>query len=263
MTLTGHTAQLFALSGRVAIVTGGTRGIGLAIVRALAEAGAHVVLSSEDAQDCDRVAAELGAQGLRVSAHPCDLGQPHDPERLVAAALAAQGRIDMLVCNGGIEGPVGPIAQASPEAIERVLQINLKSAIALTSAACPHMAAQGGGSIVLIASIAALRGNKAIGVYAMSKAALAQLARNLAVEWGPAGIRANTIAPGLTHTGFAQALIDDAAFMQRRMAMTPLRRPGRPEEIAATALFLLSDGGGFITGQTIVADGGTLITDGS
>lgn len=263
MGLRGRTADLFDLTGRVAIVTGATRGIGAAIARALAEAGATVVVSSEDAAACTDAAAALTDDGLSALPIGCDLADAAQIRALVATTSERHGRIDMLVCNGGIEGPVGPIGEASETAIDRTIAINLKSAATLTTAAIPHMAERGGGAVVLISSIAGLRGNRAIGVYALTKAALAQLARNLAVEWGGRGVRVNAISPGLIHTAFSEALIADEAFMARRMAMTPLRRPGLPEEIAAAALFLLADGGAFVTGQNIVVDGGTLISDGS
>lgn len=263
MSLTGATAALFDLDGKVAIVTGATRGIGLAIARALGEAGATVVISSENGTDCDEVAATLKAQGVRALAIPCDVSAPLAVKALVADAAATCGRLDILVCNAGIEGPVGPIADASAEAIDAVLAINLKSAIGLTNAALPHIAAQGGGAVILIASIAALRGNKAIGVYALTKAALAQLARNLAVEWGPSGVRVNAVAPGLIETDFSRGIMSNTVYLERRLGLTPLRRTGRPEEIGAAALFLAGAGGAFVTGQTLVVDGGTVISDGN
>lgn len=255
--------RLFDLSGRVAVVTGSTRGIGRAIAAALLDAGATVVISSEDGADCERVAQEFDPGVARAVAIPCDLADPTSPQKLIADAVARCGRLDILVCNGGVEGPVGPLSEAADEAVGRVLDINLRSAIRLCAAASPHLIGSGAGSIVFISSIAGLRGNAAIGAYGVSKAALAQLARNLAVELGPKGVRANAVSPGLIHTGFAEKLIRDQAFMARRMALTPLRRPGWPEEIAATVLLLASPGGGFITGQNIVVDGGTLITDGN
>ena len=143
------------------------------------------------------------------------------------------------------------------------MAINLRSAMTLAARLAPQMAARGGGSIVLMASIAGLRGNKSIGLYGLSKAALAQLARNLAVEWGPQGVRVNAISPGLIETPLADGLMRNAAFMQRRLAMTPLRRVGQPHEVAGVAVMLASAAGGFITGQNLVVDGGTLISDGN
>ena len=171
--------------------------------------------------------------------------------------------MDTLLCNAGIQGPAGPLGQVSDDDWQAVMDTNLRSAVRLCNALAPRMAARGGGSLVLMASIAALRGNRAIGLYGLSKAALAQLARNLAVEWGPANVRANAIAPGLIRTPLADGLLADAAFMARRLQATPLRRVGEPHEVAGLAVLLASRAGAFITGQTLVADGGTLISDGS
>jgi NAD(P)-dependent dehydrogenase (short-subunit alcohol dehydrogenase family) len=151
----------------------------------------------------------------------------------------------------------------TPDDYQRVMSVNLDSIVRLCGLVIPHLKARGGGSIVLMSSIAGLRGNKALGPYALSKAALAQLARNLAVEFGPDNIRANAIAPGFIRTALAEPLLANEDFMARRMQNTPLRRPGEPEEVAGAALFLASPAGAFVTGQTLVVDGGTLITDGN
>jgi NAD(P)-dependent dehydrogenase (short-subunit alcohol dehydrogenase family) len=237
--------ELFSLAGKRALVTGASGGLGQAIGAAMRAAGAEVVLSDRGTQMAGAISADLS-----------------DPDAPPALARAA-GPIDALVCNAGIEGPVGPLAYATRDDFDRVMQVNLRAAMDLCAALIPGMAERGGGSVTLIASIAALRGNRAIGLYALTKAALTQLARNLAVEWGPAGVRVNAIAPGLIRTPLAQGLLADPAFMARRLAATPLRRVGEPEEIAGLAVMLASRAGGYITGQTIVADGGTLISDGS
>jgi NAD(P)-dependent dehydrogenase (short-subunit alcohol dehydrogenase family) len=263
MTQGNKIGELFDLTGRVAIVTGSTRGIGLAIARTLAEAGASVVISSEDGAACASTAAEFVSRGHRVIGHRCDVASEEEIKGLTQAAVSQFGGVDVLVCNAGIPGPVGPAAQASLHDVDRVLNINLRSAMMLTTEVIPQMVARGGGSVIFIASIAGLRGNRSIGLYGVSKAALAQLARNLAVEWGPQGIRVNAISPGLIATEFSRELMANKTFMERRLAMTPLRRAGAPEEIASTALFLATAAGGFITGQNIVVDGGTLISDGS
>ncbi len=263
MSLVGSTAALFDLMGRVAIVTGATRGIGLAIATALGEAGARVVISSEDPAACQQVAADLNERGIQAAPIACDLADSDQIAALVDQTLASFGRLDVLVCNGGIEGPVGPISAASEASIDLTLRINLLSAIDLTSAAAPHIAAQGGGSMILVSSIAGVRGNAALGVYGVTKAALAQLARNLAVEWGPKGVRVNALSPGLIETAFAKPILSQPDYLARRLSLTPLRRPGRPEEIAAAALFLAAPGGGFVTGHNLIIDGGTVISDGN
>lgn len=253
----------FRLDGRIALVTGATGGIGAATVALLASAGASLVLTSNDADKCEAMAADLCAGGTAAWAIPAELSDQVSVREMAQRALELAGRIDVLICNAGMEGHVGPIGEATLPAIETLLHVNLISAMTLTSALVPQMAATGKGSIVFVASIAGLRGNKVIGQYGVSKAALAQLGRNLAVEWGPQGVRANTIAPGLTRTPFAKPLLENADVLPRRLSLTPLRRAGEPDEIAAGILFLASDAAGFVTGHTLVVDGGTTISDGN
>jgi NAD(P)-dependent dehydrogenase (short-subunit alcohol dehydrogenase family) len=224
-----------------------------------------MVLATSD-REPDRVAAAetLRSKGLSVETLCLRLSGKESADRLAEAAYARLGgAVDILVSNAGIEGPVGATGVAQETDYLRVFDVNLHSAYWLASAIAPGMREAGGGAIVLMASLSAMRGNRMIGPYAMSKAALAQMARNLAVELGPHNIRANAIAPGLIETPFSRALMSDEAFMKRRLAATPLRRVGQPNEVAATALWLVSPGGAFTTGQTIVVDGGTLIGDGS
>ncbi|MFD0668355.1 SDR family NAD(P)-dependent oxidoreductase [Ramlibacter sp. MAHUQ-53] len=254
--------SLFDLSGQVALVTGAGSGLGLAIALAMADHGADVVAAGLAGDELEQAASQCRARGRRAMALPCDLAQPGAGRELARRALAAFGRIDTLVCNAGIQGPAGPLGAVGDDDWDRVMAVNLRSAWELSSALAQAMAERGSGSLIFMASIAALRGNRAIGLYGMSKAALAQLARNLAVEWGPRGVRANAIAPGLVRTPLAQGLLADAAFMARRLAATPLRRVGEPEEIAGVAVMLAGRAGGFITGQVLVADGGTLVSDG-
>lgn len=249
---------MFDLTGKAAIVTGSTRGIGRAVAEALMAQGARVLISSEDASETARVAAELGQPGIC-----CDVTDDSALARLVDGACDTLGGIDILVCNAGITGKPGPFATIDMDDYARVMDLNLRSQLVLANLALPRIAARGGGSVMLMSSLSALRGNGAINAYALSKAALAQLARNLAVEWGPRNVRVNAIAPGFIATPLSAPLMADQAFMALRMAMTPLRRPGRPEEIGGVAAFLASPAAAFITGQTIVADGGTLISDGS
>jgi len=263
VTIQTQAVDFFDLSGRVAIVTGSTRGIGDAIAAALGHAGATIVVSSENALDCERAEARLLGKGIKVIAVPCDISSSADIENLVNTTVSRLGRLDILVCNAGVEGPVGPIGSASSADIDRTIKINLNSAISLTSQAIPHMVRQGCGSVILVSSIAGLRGNRSIGVYGLTKAALAQLARNLAVEWGPQHIRVNCISPGLIETDFSKGIMANDEYFRRRLSLTPLRRVGKPEEIAAAALFLAGNGGAFVTGHNLVVDGGTIISDGN
>ncbi len=248
------------LADRTAIVTGSTRGIGFGIATALAEAGANVVVSAENAGDVAAATSALADRGHSVRGIACDVADSEALAALTQATLAAFGGIDILVCNAGITGEAG---SWSLEDFDRVIAINLRSMVALTSFALPHIAARGGGSVILMSSLSALRGNAAINAYALAKAGVAQLARNLAVQWGPRGVRVNAVAPGLIRTPLSEPVMADEAFMRRRLAMTPLRRVGEVEDVAAACLFLASPAGAFITGQHIAVDGGTSITDGN
>jgi len=250
---------LFDLAGKTAIVTGSSRGIGRAIAETLAQAGAKVVISSRKAAACEAVAAAIRAAGGKAEAVACNVGDKGQLQRLVAEARARCGGIDILVCNAGINPYYGPLAGIEDAAFERIMTVNVESALWLASLVLPDMVARKGGAIILIASIAGLRGSTGLGAYAISKAAGMQLARNLALEWGKHNIRVNCIAPGLIKTDFARALWEDKALMERRMAQTPLGRIGEPADIAGVALMLAADAGRYVTGQTIVVDGGITI----
>jgi NAD(P)-dependent dehydrogenase (short-subunit alcohol dehydrogenase family) len=251
--------SLFDLGGRTALVTGATQGLGLATVSTLARQGARVIVSDRDAAACERTAAALRAAGHEALGLAADLADA----TAISALCSAAGAVDVLVCNAGVQGPAGPLLAAGDADWQQVMDINLRAATRLCAGLLPGMAARGGGSVVLMASIAGLRGNHAIGLYGLSKAALAQLARNLAVEWGPQGVRVNAVAPGLIRTPLAAGLLADEAFMARRLQATPLRRVGEPEEVAGVVALLASRAGGFITGHTLVVDGGTTISDGA
>ena len=255
--------RYFGLTGKVVLLTGATGGIGRAMAEAFADAGAALALTSDDAGACESLAATLSARGCPAWARACDVRDRAALAQLVVGALAQFGRVDVLVANAGIIAHTGPLGEADDAAWQQAFDVNLRHAAHLAALVAPGMAARRDGSIVLTASIAGLRGNKALGLYGMTKAALAQLARNLAVEWGPANVRANALAPGLIATNWADAILRDPATRERRVGLTPLRRIGQPWEVAAAALFLAAPGSAFITGQTLVVDGGTIISDGN
>lgn len=252
---------MFSLHDQVAVVTGSSRGIGRGIAMAMADAGARVVVSSEDAPASDAVAREIIGAGHEAIAVPADVTSDIDLRHLVDSTIQRWGRIDILVCNAGITGFFGPMHEAPPEEFDRVMDVNLRSALRLCGQVAPGMAERGGGSIILISSISGVRGNLNIGSYALSKAALTQLARNLAVQWGPRNVRANAISPGLIRTGLEGPIVANREAFERRMRQTPLRRMGEVAEIAGTAVFLASPASSFITGQNIIVDGGTTISD--
>ena len=248
---------LFDLTGKIAVVTGSSRGLGYAIAEAMVAHGATVIVSSENAEDTAEAAAALGATGIT-----CDVSDDAAIAALVAQTVVQFGGIGILVSNAGIQG--APSADPLDMTVfDRVIAVNMRSMAVLTKHALPHMAGRDGASVILMSSISSIRGNARIDAYALAKAGVSQLARNIAVVWGPKGVRANAIAPGLIDTKLAEHFKADPAFMERRMQMTPLRRKGRPEEIAGVAVFLASPASGFVNGHVIVADGGTVITDGS
>ena len=249
-------SKLFDLTGRVALITGSTRGIGKAIAEEMARAGARVVISSRKPEPCHQVCEAIKAEGGEAIAVPCNVGKKEDLMNLVDETLAAFGKIDILVCNAATNPVYGPTAELTDEAWDKIMDTNVKGTFWLCNRVLPEMDKNGGGNVVIISSIAGLRGNTVIGTYGVSKAAEAALARNLAVEWGPRNIRVNAIAPGLVRTDFAKALTEDPERRKRAEERTPVRRIGEPVDIAGVTLFLASDESAWMTGQTLVVDGG-------
>jgi NAD(P)-dependent dehydrogenase (short-subunit alcohol dehydrogenase family) len=250
----------FDLTGKTAIVTGSSRGIGRAIAIALAGAGAKVVVSSRKAPACDAVVAEIAKAGGTALAIPCNIGHKDQLQALVQQTRERLGPIDILVCNAAVNPYYGPLAEIPDEAYDRTMGSNVKSNLWLASMVQSDMAAKREGSIIIVSSIAAVKGTATLGAYALSKAADFQLARNLAVEFGPHNIRVNCIAPGLVKTDFARALWENPDLLQRTLRATPLGRLGEPEDMAGLAVFLASPASSFITGQAIIADGGVTLT---
>ena len=251
--------DLFSLKDKVALITGSTKGIGLSIAETYAAAGAKVVISSRKAEACEAVANELREKGFEAIAKPCHIGDKAQLQGLVDTTLATWGKIDVLVCNAATNPVYGPLSELTDDAWDKIMDTNVKSTFWLCNMVLPGMAEAGGGSVILLSSIAAIKGNDKIGCYGMSKAAEAALTRNLAVEWGPKGIRVNAIAPGVVVTDFAKALVEDPKRKAIVENQTPLRRLGQPIDIAGVAQFLATDASAYMTGQYLVADGGTTI----
>lgn len=250
---------MFDVSDKVALVTGGSRGIGRATALQLARSGARVVVASRKQDACDRVADEIRAFGGAAMALACHVGNRSSVDALAAAVEDRWGGVDILVCNAATNPAYGPTRDLTDDAFSKIMTVNVQGTIWLCNRLLPGMAERGGGSVVILSSIAGLRGTMLIGAYGISKAAEAALARNLAVEWGPRGIRVNAIAPGVVNTDFARELINDPVRRAHMETTTPLRRFGEPDDIAGVVHFLASPASAYITGQLIVADGGETI----
>ncbi len=251
---------LFDLTGKVAIITGSSRGIGKAIAERIAEHGAKVVISSRKPGPCEEVAAAINADhpGAAIAV-PANISSKDDLQRLVDETRKAFGQVDILVCNAASNPYYGPMAGITDDQFRKILDNNIVSNHWLIQMVAPEMRERKDGAIVVVSSIGGLRGTPIIGAYAISKAADMQLARNLAHEFGPDNVRINCIAPGLVKTDFAKALWDTPAAEVRSSQNTPLRRLGEPDDIAGAAVYLTSKAGAWMTGQTLVIDGGVTI----
>jgi NAD(P)-dependent dehydrogenase (short-subunit alcohol dehydrogenase family) len=225
----------------------------------MASLGAKVVVSSRKADACEAVADAIRAKGGTAKVIPCNISRKPEVEALVTETKAAFGQIDILVCNAAINPVYGPLGGLTDEAFDKIMGANVKSNLWLCNLVMPGMAEAGGGAVVIVSSIAGLRGTEVIGGYGISKAADFALARNLALEWGPKKVRINCIAPGLIATDFAQALMADPEILADRNRHTPLRRVGLPDEIGGVAAFLASSAASYMTGQVVVVDGGVTI----
>jgi NAD(P)-dependent dehydrogenase (short-subunit alcohol dehydrogenase family) len=253
-------SKLFDLTGRVALITGSSRGIGRAIAERMAEAGAKVVVSSRKLDACEEVVTAIKKAGGEATAIACNISYKEELATLVSRTREKYGKIDILVCNAAVNPHFGPTQEIPDTAFQKVLDCNIRSNHWLCQLAIPEMAERKDGAVLIVSSIGGLKGSMSLGTYGLSKAADMALARNLAVEWGPKNVRVNCIAPGLVRTDFAKALWENPQIYEQTVTRYPLRRIGEPDEIAGTAIFLASQAGSFITGQTIVVDGGATIT---
>src|SRR5271170_1737083 len=251
--------KLFDLSGKTAIVTGSSRGIGRAIAEAFAEAGARVVISARNAGPCEETAAAIRAAGGEAIAAPARISDKAQLESLVAKTRETWGAVDILVCNAAVNPHYGSLENLTDEVFERMMVNNVLSNLWLSRMVAPDMRARRDGAIIFITSTAALRATTMLGMYSVTKTADYALCRNLAAEWGPDNVRVNCIAPSVVKTEFARVLYEDPQRRAAREAGTLLKRLAEPEDIAGVALMLAARAGNYITGQTIVVDGGTTI----
>ncbi len=250
--------NLFDLSGKTAVITGSSKGIGKAIAEQFAAHGARVVISSRKPEPCQQVADELNKKhgdGTAIAV-PANISSKDDLQNLVNETNSAFGQIDILICNAASNPYYGPMSGIEDEQFSKILSNNIISNNWLIQMVSPQMKDRKDGAIVIISSIGGLRASTVIGAYCISKAADVQLARNLAAELGPHNIRVNCISPGLVKTNFAKALWEDDANREQREEETPLRRIGEPDDIAGAAVYLASRAGAWTTGQNIVVDGG-------
>ncbi|MEA2733343.1 MAG: hypothetical protein QOF70_7818 [Acetobacteraceae bacterium] len=253
---------LFDLQGKVAIITGSSRGIGKAIAERFAEHGARVVISSRKLPACEEVSAAINARHGDGRAMPirASLSSKQELEQLVRQTETEWGHVDILVCNAATNPYYGPMGGIADEQFRKVLDNNLLSNHWMIQMVAPQMRRRKEGSIIIVSSIGGLKGSPVIGAYHISKAADLALARNLAWEFGRDGVRVNCIAPGLVRTDFAKALWDDPQNLRDWNDRAPMARPGEPDEIAGAAVFLASRASSYMTGQVVVIDGGMTVT---
>jgi NAD(P)-dependent dehydrogenase (short-subunit alcohol dehydrogenase family) len=256
---------LFDLTDKVAIVTGSTKGIGRAIAEAFVNHGAHVAISGRDAENCEEVASQINGAGQgdqsrgKAIGIACDIRDPASQTRLVETATEQLGPVDILVANAAVNFYAGSLLGTKAEDMAKTFAGNLTSVMQLCQLVIPAMQRSKGGSIILVSSVGGLQGNSLLGPYAISKAGVIQLTRNIAVEFGGDGIRANAIVPGLVKTDFAGPLWQNPELAQARIDKTPLGRLGEPEDLAGAAVYLASRAGAWTTAQTIVVDGGAVM----
>ena len=246
----------FSLDGKVALVTGGTRGIGRAIAFEFAHAGARVVVASRKREAVSATVAELEKEGAEASGIVANVSKPDDHARIIDHAVSSFGALDILVNNAAVNPVFGPVEMTNAEAFDKIIAVNVRAPFEIAKLALPHFRARGGGVILNISSIGALTPEPNLGIYSVSKAALISLTHVIARGWGRDNVRANAICPGLIKTDFSSALWQNEQIRGHMMKNQAIGRLGEPEDVSGLALFLCSDAGAFCTGGVYVADGG-------
>jgi dehydrogenase/reductase SDR family member 4 len=255
----GSIKERFDLTGKVAVITGASKGIGLAIARGLAEFGAEVVISSRKQESVDQAAADLKANGLEATGIACHVGHSDQLKNLVDKTLDVYGGIDILVNNAATNPAYGPIQEADNALFQKIMEVNVQAPFELSNLAYPSMKKRGGGSVINISSVEGLKPSFGLGLYSVSKASLIMLTQNQAKEWASAGIRVNALCPGLVKTKFSSALWQNESVMQMVNKHLPQGRMAQPEEMVGLAVFLASEASSYTTGGIFTADGGHMI----
>ena len=248
--------SLFNLDGKVALITGASKGIGEAMARGLAESGASVVVSSRKQEAVDSVAQAFRAEGLEATAVAANMGSVEDAYALIDQTIAAYDGLDIIINNAATNPVFGPVQKTEARAFDKIIDVNLKGPFELCKRAYPILQKRGGGSIINISSIGGLTPEPGIGIYSVSKAGIISLTKAMAQDWGKDNIRVNAICPGLIKTKFSEALWSDEAILQRFLQHTPLNRVGTPEDMVGLAVFLASDAAAYCTGGIYMIDGG-------
>jgi NAD(P)-dependent dehydrogenase (short-subunit alcohol dehydrogenase family) len=250
----------FNLEGKVAVITGSSKGIGKEIARGLAESGAKVVISSRKQEAVDKVADEFNAMGLKAIGIQCHIGDARERASLIASTIEQFGRIDILVNNAAINPYYGPLEGSDEGVFDKIMDINVKAPWLLSNLALPYMKENGSGSIINISSVEGLRPGFGLGLYSATKAALIMLTKNQAKEWGRYGVRANVLCPGLIKTKFSEGLWSDEKLVDQLTKTLPMNRIANPDEMAGLVLLLASEAGSYMTGGVYVADGGYMVS---
>ena len=252
--------QKFDLTGKVAIVTGSSKGIGLSIARGLAENGAKLVISSRKQKAVDAIAKAFNKEGLEAIGIACHIGDAEQREALISKTIAKYGRIDILVNNAAINPFYGPLEGCGEDVFDKIMDVNVKAPWLLSNLVYPHMKANGSGSIINISSVEGIHRGFRLGLYSMTKSALIMLTKNQAKEWGKYGIRSNVICPGLIKTKFSEGLWSNEKIVAGYNQTVPLQRMAEPDEMAGVVMLLASEAGSYMTGGVYAADGGYLIS---